>query len=200
MNHPYPDMTVQEILAAFRSHSRSRILVNAPALLVCIGLPAVWICGLVRDFNVQTLVFVLLTLPMFGVLCWYCIRNIRRNMQVMQGDSASPYGSPEDIAAVLADPQNVQAISSRKVILTRSYLMQKNDVTSFIPLAEIVSLYVVSSKRNLFLLTVTRDGRKQSVRIERGSIFRSPEKQKQQLIAELDAHLQKHAPHLRANQ
>ncbi len=200
MNHPYPDMTVQEILAAFRSHSRSRILVNAPALLVCIGLPAVWICGLVRDFNVQTLVFVLLTLPMFGVLCWYCIRNIRRNMQVMQGDSASPYGSPEDIAAMLADPQNVQAISSRKVILTRSYLMQKNDVTSFIPLAEIVSLYAVSSKRNLFLLTATRDGRKQSVRIERGSIFRSPEKQKQQLIAELDAHLQKYAPHLRANQ
>lgn len=199
MNHPYPDMTVQEILAAFRAHSCRRILVNVPALLVCLGLPAVWICGLVRGFNVQTLVFVLLTLPMFGVLCRHCIRNIRRNMQVIQGDSASPYGSPEDIAAVLADPQNVQAISSRKVILTRSYLMQKNDVASFIPLAEIVSLYAVSGKRNLFLLTVTKDGRKQSVRIERGSIFRSPEKQKQQLIAELEAHLQKHAPHLTAN-
>ena len=72
------------------------------------------------------------------------MRKAYRSLYAMSGEkeTVSPHGSAEQIAEVLRDPENVRLLNSSTVILTRSYLMLKNDFTTYLPLTEIVRAQV----------------------------------------------------------
>lgn len=107
---------------------------------------------------------------------------------------------PDEIAAVLADPENEQLLPCRRIILTRSYLMRRDDFITYIPLADLAAIlgHVRHGKHPCVILNIrTRDGLQKEYRTEEIPLFRSSEKYYREIAEALSGVLPLYAPDCR---
>ena len=223
--HPFPDITADDILRSIRRNS----LRLAVKMAVCHFLMAAM--TVLSAFMLIAVHRSIGEMLLWGMLALYSIfynciyfpefrTHLRNYRDPASAEIFRRYGKPEKIVSILTDLENVQALSSRDIILTHSYIMARGDFLSFVPLSDVMwfSVNIQPARINCVryvCLTAGRKGKgKRSSGIAKPVTYwmehplyykaqvghlLSLKKQKQQLIAELEAHLQKHAPHLAVN-
>ena len=144
MKQPYPNMTGEKLLNKVSSRALIKILLNSLLLIFLAMFFLYLIFDGVREMP-ESLVM-LFTLPLWILLFYFPIKAIRTHLVQFRSGGCNEvfrrYGTPDEIAEVLADPENVQLIRSSNIIVTKAYLMKKGDFLSYLPLSEIVYIEI----------------------------------------------------------
>ena len=181
MEQIYRSMTGEKLLRRVSGKAIRRIITDV-LILIAVGFLAVgMIVPIFQDFRQNFWALFLLPLWFLGI--YYPIMHIGKQIGIIrskeQSEPFSRYGTPDEIAEVLADPDNEQLLPCRRIILTRSYLMRRDDFITYIPLADVAALrgYIRHGKHSCVRLTVwTRDGMQKEFCTEEIPFYRSGEK------------------------
>ena len=181
MEQIYRSMTGEKLLRRISGKAVRRIITDI-LILIAVGFFAVgMIVPVFQDF--KQYFWALFLLPVWFLGIYYPILNIRKQIGIIRsGDKGEPfsrYGTPDEIAAVLADPDNEQLLPCKRIILTRSYLMRRDDFITYIPLTDLAALrgHLRYGKHSCVRLTVwTHDGLQKEFCTEEIPFYRSGEK------------------------
>lgn len=193
MTHPYPHLNGTALLQRLRRKSLHRLISGGILLIAAIGFFTLLTVGIVRDFSHG---FVLLfTVPLWCILLYVLIRNTVRALRLLlhaqDAEIFRRYGPPDALAERLADPECVQLLPDRRIILTRAYLMRRDDFTSYLPLTEITGMSVLTTKggwsRHVQLLVTTVQGERRVYRFAPPGLFRSLDAQAKEITDALTA-------------
>ena len=199
--HPYPDgITGKELEQLFTRKEKTHGLKNALALAFFTLFFGALTVEIVSKAG-QSYFFVF-TVPAW-ILCFYQpykamnrhLRNVRR---IASGELFFPYGTPEEIAAVLSDPENVQVLDSKRILLTKDYLMEKDEFLTYIPLREICRVHLTMSvgRRDRRIVLKVQ---KQTMEIccylfEAGPVFSFAETRMERIAEIITMHMASYAP------
>ena len=146
MNDPIRrDLDGEKLLRSMAAREKRLALQNAVLLLGAVLFLIVMLTDMVREGG--TAYFIMLcTSPVWFLLIYYPALHLRQHLSNLEtGENAELFtraGSPETLAATVSDPANEQVLPSKKVILTRDYLMYRGDYYSYLPLSDIKSITV----------------------------------------------------------
>ncbi len=199
MEQLYQNMTGEKLLRKVSLKAVRRIVTDI-LILAAVGLFAVGMTvPLFQDF--KQYFWTMFLLPFWFLCVYYPVRDIAKQIGIIrsreQGEPFSRYGTPDEIAAVLADPENEQLLPCKRIILTRSYLMRRDDFITYIPLADLAAIlgHVRHGKHPCVILNIwTRDGLQKEYRTEEISLFRSNVKFYREIADALSEVLPLYAP------
>lgn len=199
MEQLYQNMTGEKLLRKVSLKAVRRIVTDI-LILAAVGLFAVGMTvPLFQDFKQNF--WAMFLLPFWFLCVYYPVRDIAKQIGIIRsrehGEPFSRYGAPDEIAAVLADPENEQLLPCRRIILTRSYLMRRDDFITYIPLADLAAIlgHVRHGKHPCVILNIwTRDGLQKEYRTEEISLFRSNDKFYREIADALSEVLPLYAP------
>lgn len=199
MEQFYRSMTGEKLLRRISGKAVRRIFTDS-LILIAVGFFAVGMIAPVFQ-NLRQYFWALFLLPFWFLCLYYPIMDIKKQIGIIrskeQGEPFSRYGTPDEIAAVLADPDNEQLLPCRRIILTRSYLMRKDDFITYIPLADLAALrgYIRHGKRSCVKLTVwTRDCLQKEFSTEEIPFYCSGEKKYREIADVLSEVIPLYAP------
>ena len=199
MEQLYQNMTGEKLLRKISRKAVRRIVTDI-LILAAVGLFAVGMTvPLFQDFKQNF--WAMFLLPFWFLCVYYPVRDIAKQIGIIRsrehGEPFSRYGTPDEIAAVLADPENEQLLPCRRIILTRSYLMRRDDFITYIPLADLAAIlgHVRHGKHPCVILNIwTRDGLQKEYRTEEIPLFRSNDKFYREIAEALSEVLPLYAP------
>lgn len=199
MEQLYQNMNGEKLLRKISRKAVRRIVTDI-LILAAVGLFAVGMTvPLFQDFKQNF--WAMFLLPFWFLCVYYPVRDIAKQIGIIRsrehGEPFSRYGAPDEIAAVLADPENEQLLPCRRIILTRSYLMRRDDFITYIPLADLAAIlgHVRHGKHPCVILNIwTRDGLQKEYRTEEIPLFRSSEKYYREIAEALSGVLPLYAP------
>ncbi len=202
MEQLYQNMTGEKLLRKISRKAVRRIVTDI-LILAAVGLFAVGMTvPLFQDFKQNF--WAMFLLPFWFLCVYYPVRDIAKQIGIIrsreQGEPFSRYGAPDEIAAVLADPENEQLLPCKRIILTRSYLMRRDDFITYIPLADLAAIlgHVRHGKHPCVILNIwTRDGLQKEYRTEEIPLFRSNDKFYREIADALSEVLPLYAPDCR---
>lgn len=106
----------------------------------------------------EVLSFLIFTSPAWILVFYYPIKNLREHLDNFRAEDSAPvfarYGTPGELAEILASPENVQVLNSSRVVLTREYIMMRGDIHSYLPLSALRAVHVVCGYRNTLHIDV----------------------------------------------
>lgn len=200
MDNLYVGLTGEKLLQSMSHKAFCRIIMNISLLAFFVWFFYGLMKAIIDNFNEYW--FFLFTTPVWILCLYFPIVAIRKHIHIIQsGDRYEMfqyYGSPDEIASVLSDPDNEQVISSKRFDLTKAYFMLHNDFVTYLPLSEIdsIQLRVTSGKTTQLRLHLkTVDGTQKSYRMDTVP-FTSLRKNKQRLLEEMSPVLAQYAPHI----
>lgn len=186
MTRAYQNLDGVDLLSKIRSRSIRHIILNAFLLVLFAWFILMMLRSMAEDFSEYW--FFLFFAPVFVLMVILPVAAIRKHFTNYQLGDQHPlfqkYGTPNEIAAVLTDLDNVELLNSRKVILTKSYIMMRDDFLSYLPLNDLTEIAVTSSygKHKSAVITVqTIDGEKVKYMLETPPLFKTVYQQKQEI-------------------
>ena len=199
MEQLYQNMTGEKLLRKVSLKAVRRIVTDI-LILAAVGLFAVGMTvPLFQDFKQNF--WAMFLLPFWFLCVYYPIMDIKKQIGIIrskeQGEPFSRYGTPDEIAAVLADPDNEQLLPCKRIILTRGYLMRRDDFITYMPLADLAALsaHLRHGKHPCVILTAwTHDVLQKEYRTEEISLFRSNDKFYREIADALSEVLPLYAP------
>ena len=199
MEQLYQNMTGEKLLRKISLKAVRRIITDSLIFAVggafAVGMTAPVFQNLRQNF------WALFLLPLWFLCMYFSGKDIAKQIGIIrskeQGEPFSRYGTPDEIAAVLADPGNEQILPCKRVILTRGYLMRRDDFITYMPLADLAALrgHLRNGKHPCVVLTAwTHDGLQKEYRTEEISLFRSNDKFYREIADALSEVLPLYAP------
>ena len=197
---PFPDLTGEKLLMQVSRHAHKQIVRKVLLLILFAAIIIGANAAMVMDFRNNF--FILFFLPLWILLIYYPIQDIKKHqLEILQGENNDIfllYGSPDEIAEILSDPTNEQLLESKKVVLTRSYLVMKDDLLTFVPIDRLSRISVMHhSSRNsryVYLDVCTTDKRILKYQFEDDPLFGSAAKRTNQIAEIITALMQSCAP------
>ena len=199
MEQLYQNMTGEKLLRKISRKAVRRIVTD---ILILAAAGAFAVCMIAPVFqNLRQYFWALFLLPFWFLCLYYPIMDIKKQIGIIrskeQGEPFSRYGTPDEIAAVLADPDNEQLLPCKRIILTRGYLMRRDDFITYMPLADLAALsaHLRHGKHPCVILTAwTHDVLQKEYRTEEISLFRSNDKFYREIADALSEVLPLYAP------
>ena len=199
MEQIYQNMTGEQLVRKISLKAVRRIVTDI-LILAAAGVFAVaMIAPIFQDF--RQYFWALFLLPFWFLCLYFPVKDIAKQIGIIrskeQGEPFSRYGTPDEIAAVLADPDNEQLLPCKRIILTRSYLMRRDDFITYMPLADLAALsaHLRHGKHPCVILTAwTHDVLQKEYRTEEISLFRSNDKFYREIADALSEVLPLYAP------
>ena len=197
---PFGDLTGEKLLLHISRNARKQILRDVLLLtlfaVIIIGANA----GMVQDFRRNF--FILFFIPVWILMIYYPIADIRKHREEIRSGADHAlfqrYGSPDEIAAILSDPSNEQVLDSKKIIFTQSYLIDRKDYLSYLPLKCIRSMFITHhssrSAHYVQLRVLTKDGSSVKYNFEQDPLFASAEKRIRRMADVIIPHMNAYAP------
>ena len=152
--HPFPVLTERKVLRKARIRTGGSLIKTLFVLFFTVLLLA----GMVRDafdgFSRLNLLILLLLAPAGFLAVYVPLKKGQAAIASLEAISSSemisPHGSAEEITDALRDPENVMLPDHSSVILTRSYLMLRNNFSTYLPLHAIhkIPVYPYHTPRN----------------------------------------------------
>ena len=202
MKPPYRNMTGEKLLRAIARTEIIRIILNGLLLIFFLF----FFGGLTKTIisNIGQYWFFLFTTPAWILAFYFPIKAIKRHaLAVRDGDLNdvfARYGSPDEIAEVLADPENVHMLKCRNLFFTKAYFMKRGDFLSYIPLNEItyISVSRTHGKNAHLVMTVQPKGSEsRRYSVSQPLMLASLSKQIEMLTEDLRDHMTIYAPECR---
>ena len=197
---PFCDLTGEKLLLHISRNAVKEIVRDVLLLMLFAIIIIGANVGMVMDFSRNF--FILFFIPVWILMIWYPVTDIRKHREEIRSGAEHPlfqrYGSPDEIAAVLSDPSNEQVLDSRKIILTQSYLINRNDFLSYLPLKRIRSMFITHhssrSAHYVQLMVLTKDGSRVNYNFEQDPFFSSAGKRVRHMADVIIPHMNAYAP------
>ena len=199
MKPPYLNLTGEKLLRSIRRTEIIRIILNSLLLLFFTVFFSYIGYELIRTLPDSW--FFLFTAPAWILAFWFPIKAIKRHTLAARSGSLNDvfakYGSPEEIAEVLADPENMHMLKCRNLFFTKAYFMKRGDYLTYIPLREIAHISVsrtYGKHAHLVMTVQPRDGESRRYQVSQPLMLASLSRQIEMLSEDLKNHMTFYAP------
>lgn len=199
MRVPYLNLTGEKLLRSLKCKEGLRVVQNCLWLAfftLFFGSLAVELFS-----NISEYWFFLFTTPAWILAIYFPAKAIKKHFKLLcAGDQNAvflKYGTPDEIADILSNPENVQALRCPNLILTKAYFMKKGDFLTYIPLDEIRAISVrrtYGRYPKVQVCIIPKQGESCTYSADNLTLFASVDKQKEMLRGEIDAHMALYAP------
>ena len=149
MSKNYSALSGAELISGIRKRHRRGVVVCIVLIVLCAGL---MIGGLYGAIHEKSMFIGIAAVALGGLIAWHSLGEIGRHNKI----AAEPencalfrkYGSPETIAARIAEESAEPVLSEKGTLLCRSFIMKQNDFESYVPLDQALLVYRKEHRTN----------------------------------------------------